>query len=70
MTDLRTALWSDDDIEIRDDGFLLLKDAMKYDDQPCLLQSTEYLLTLLYPGMTKETILQQIYSRKNAKVHE
>ena len=52
--------WSEDILEARSDGFLLMKTLETADEQqPLLLNSTEKLLHCLYPKMDKEVIFQQ-----------
>lgn len=53
------ALWSDDEIEYREDGYLYVKDEEKSEEQPLLLSSTETLLKALYPSMSRESMLFQ-----------
>lgn len=56
-------MWSKDEIEIRDDGFLYVVNTKidlvdeEEEQQPLLLHSTESLLQMLYPSLSKESIL-------------
>ena len=53
-------LWSEDEIEVREDGFPWVKDHGKNaEEQPLLLHSTEFFLQELYPSLTTESILKQ-----------
>jgi hypothetical protein len=52
-------LWSEDKIEVREHGFLWVKEHGKSaEEQPLLLHSTEFFLQELYPSLTKESILK------------
>jgi hypothetical protein len=51
-------LWSDDEVDERDDGYLILKKGLSPDRvQPLLLHSSEVFLKLLYPKMSTAAIL-------------
>lgn len=53
-------IWSEDEVEARSDGFLLLKKFGTTDEQqPLLLHSTELFLECLYPKMDRESIFKQ-----------
>ena len=51
-------LWSDDQVEEREDGYLILKDGFDPPmEQPLLLHSAEIFLKNLYPDLSREAIL-------------
>jgi hypothetical protein len=51
-------LWSEDQVEEREDGYLILKeDFDPKAEQPLLLHSAEIFLKNLYPGLSREAIL-------------
>jgi hypothetical protein len=52
------SLWGGDEVEVREDGFLWLKDEKNNGEQPLLLHSTEILLHTLYPSLSKDDILK------------
>ena len=55
-------LWSEDDVEVSEDGFLLIKHSkevkLEEEDQPLLLHSTDRLLRSLYPSLSMGEIFQ------------
>ena len=69
MSGSTPALWSNDEIEAHDDGFLWVKDGRTSDEQPLLLHSTEELLRTFYPSSSRESILlRQGYQAKGDPV--
>ena len=69
MSGSTPALWSSDEIEAHDDGFLWVKDGLTSDEQPLLLHSTEELLRTFYPSSSLESILlRQGYQAKGDPV--
>ncbi|CAJ1969833.1 unnamed protein product [Cylindrotheca closterium] len=60
MTFSALPFWSKDEIEERDDGYILLKDEWNSgEDQPLLLHSTGVVLRFLYPGMDLNAVLTE-----------
>jgi hypothetical protein len=55
-------LWSEDDVEVSEDGFLLIKhskeEKLDEEDQPLLLHTTDRLLRALYPSLSMGEIFQ------------
>jgi hypothetical protein len=60
MTFSNLSFWSEDEIDEREDGFLLLKNGWNTEEQPLLLHSTEVLLESLYPSMDRNSMLTGI----------
>lgn len=57
VSSMVSPLWSDDEVEEREDGYLILKesvDASDLEEQPLLLHSSEVFLKELYPGMSRK----------------
>ena len=53
-------VWEGDEIEAREDGFLLLKNQHDEEEQPLLLRSTETLLQTLYPNTARQSIFGSV----------
>ena len=61
MTELMIpGLWNEGDVQVREDGYLWVKEQRNSDEeQPLLLRSTSTLLQLLYSDMTTSQILKE-----------
>lgn len=49
-------IWSEEEIDEREDGFLLMRNGWEEEDQPLLLHSTKVVLETLYPSMDLNSI--------------
>jgi hypothetical protein len=52
--------WPKDEVESRDDGFLIVKNGWEKQNQPLLLHSTDVLLGNLYPSIARNARFEQL----------
>jgi hypothetical protein len=67
MTFSNLSFWSEDEIDEREDGFLLLKNGWNTEEQPLLLHSTEVVMESLYPSMDRNSMLTCIDEEPDSK---